>query len=110
MGRLIGIHEYVYLRYFYVARGNLITLHGPAGRGCPHFLQSASGRGLGPAFFGLVKALRSALASAVSRLRWFRLFVFSLAFGVGFGRLAVAAVSCMWLVVRGRQAANAFQN
>ena len=35
------------------------------------FLQGASGRGLGRVFFGLVKVLRSALVSAVSRLRCF---------------------------------------
>ena len=59
---------------------------------------------------GLHKALRLALFPAVSRLRWFRLFVFSFAFSVGFGRLAVAAVSFLCLVVRVRHTATALLN
>ena len=40
----------------------------------------------------------------------FRLFVYSVAFGVCFGRLAVAAVSCLCLVVRVRHTATTLLN
>ena len=69
----------------------------PRRGGGPPFLQGASGRGLGPVFGGLNKALRSALVPVVPRLWWFRLFVFSFAFGVSFCHLAVAAVSRLFL-------------
>ena len=65
----------------------------PRGGAAPPFLQGVSGRGIVPLFGGLNKALRAALALAAPRLRWFRLFVYSFAFGVGFGRLAVAVAS-----------------
>ena len=57
---------------------------------------------------GLRKDLRPALVSVFSRLRRFRLFVFSSSFGGGFGRLAVAAVSC--LVVRVRHTSTTLLN
>ena len=70
-------------------RGNMSPL-GWRGRA---LLQGASGSGLAPTFYGLVKALRSALVSDVARYRTLRLLVFSFAFGVGFGPLAVAEFS-----------------
>ena len=65
----------------------------PRGEGeAPLFYRVPLAENLGM-FFGLVKAFRSALVSAVSRLRWFRLSPFSFAFGCGFGCLASAVVS-----------------
>ena len=78
--------------------------------GGPPILQGAYGRGHGLLFRGLVMAMRSASFSAFSLYRWFRLFVFSSAFGVGLGRLAVAAVSCLCLVLRVRHIAPALLN
>ena len=61
-----------------------------AQRGRFPFLRGASGNGLGQVFRGANKALRSTMAPVVSRLRQLRLFVFSFALGVGFGRRAVS--------------------
>ena len=61
-------------------------------------------------FGGLNTALGSALVPAGSRLRRFRLFVFSFAFGVGFGRLSAAVVSRLCLVVRARHTATTLLN
>ena len=53
-------------------------------------------------FGGLSKDVRALLVPPVLRLRRFRLCVFSVAPGVGVGRLAVAQGSCLCLVVRVR--------
>ena len=61
-------------------------------------------------FGGLDKASRSASAPAIARFRLYRLCVFSSPFGVGFGRLAVAAVSRFRLVVRVRHTSTTLLN